>query len=403
MITLHESPNKDCEGNPKPEGEGTKDDWMFLKAKMQKSDINKQVSFIAESVEVTGSDAPVPNDEFIDIEVTVLSTGITANGRQYILEDLQKNVNALNEEGGLIIAMGKHPDNNQEPDASDNVGVGKVYMQDGKLKARPRIYNTSDYPDMVKRIRLGLVRDLSIEGVVQKFQKVCTGDGCWQRAFGLTIHRAVFVSAGADPIARIEKILESLEGEIKNMTQDKDGKDGAPAPATVVVESAPGEGVAAIAGKAAAEKKPVVVAEATVVEAKAKAAPTEAVTPPATGDAPKPEPKSGVTLDQVLAVCTDMKAIMASMTEALTKAMSSTMGGTAEPTKEAVQPTKAEVKESATIAQTTVTEPTKPTVTESQERSDAPGVEKPPRVKESKASPTNTTSSFFEDVKKLVR
>ncbi len=113
----------------------------------------------------------------------------------------------------------------ESPETSDdNVGIGQTYMENNLLKSKARIYNTSTFPDMVKRIRLGLVRDVSIEGMVSNFKKICNGDGCWQRAFGLLIQRAVFVHAGADPHARIERILESLEGDLKNMTDKKTGK-----------------------------------------------------------------------------------------------------------------------------------------------------------------------------------
>ncbi len=90
---------------------------------------------------------------------------------------------------------------------------------------------------MVKRIKLGLVRDVSIEGMVSNFKKTCNGDGCWQRAFGLIIQRAVFVHAGADPLAKIERIFESLERDMKNMktiTKQDDAPD-----ATAAAESTP--------------------------------------------------------------------------------------------------------------------------------------------------------------------
>src|SRR3990172_8531389 len=191
----------------------------WLVSGVGEAQLSTQIRFIAESYRVVESSAP--SDEFVDIEVTVLSTNVTGNGRQYVLEELQKNTVQLNSDGGLIFAMGRHPNHDEEPDATDNVGVGQTYMENDLLKSKARIYNTSTFPDMVKRIRLGLVRDVSIEGMVKNFKKTCNGDGCWMRAFGLMIQRAVFVHAGADPLAKIERILESLEGDIKNMTTTK--------------------------------------------------------------------------------------------------------------------------------------------------------------------------------------
>ncbi len=82
------------------------------------------------------------------------------------------------------------------------------------------------FPDMVKRIKLGLVRDVSIEGMGHNFKKIFNGDGCWQKVFGLMIQMAVFVHAGADTLAKIERILESPEGDIKNLMSDMLGMMG---------------------------------------------------------------------------------------------------------------------------------------------------------------------------------
>jgi ATP dependent DNA ligase domain len=409
--------SKDSQGNQKSASEDTGEDWLFWMAKIQESVISRSVKFIAESFRVAEADTTAPSDEHVDIEITVISTNVTANGRQYTLEDLQQNATRLNGEGGLIFAMGKHPDNNEEPDAMDNVGLGKTFVRDSKLVSKATIFNTSTVPDMVRRIRLGLVRDVSIEGVAQKFLRVCDGSGCWQRAFGLTIHRAVFVSAGADPLAKIEKILESIEDEIgKNMTN---GKDGAPASATVVVaESAPAKEAAASAGTAAVNvEKPTAVAGATIVVAEAPPASvksTEAVAAPA---AITPETKPAVTIDQVLTVCNDLSKMMTQMVSAI-----SAMGTVASSaTKESVPAAKegavieaakpaavvAEAAKPAAVvveaAATTVVEAAKPAVTESQGSPDNSGTEKPPKVKESQASPGNSNTSFYEAVKKLVR
>ena len=220
--------------------------------------IRSSITFIAESFRVL--ETPASNDEFVDIEVAVLSTNITGNGRQYVLEDMQKNAADLNADGGLIFAMGRHPDPNEEPDATDNVGIGQTYLENGLLKAKARIFNTSTFPDMVRRIRLGLVRDVSIEGMVKNFKKICNGDGCWQRAFGLIINRAVFVHAGADPLARIEKILESIEGDMIKMTNEKK-QDDVP-DAAAVAESAPSVEKTQAAPATVKEETKVQVAEA---------------------------------------------------------------------------------------------------------------------------------------------
>ncbi|MDO9097615.1 MAG: hypothetical protein Q7U60_05805, partial [Candidatus Methanoperedens sp.] len=299
--------NKDSEG-PGREGEDTEEDWMFWKAKVVDTQVRSSIKFIAESFRVL--ETPVPSDDFVDVEVAVLSTNVTDNGRQYVLEDLQKNTTQLNSDGGLIFAMGRHPNQDEEPDATDNVGVGQTYIENDLLKSKARIYNTSTFPDMVKRIRLGLVRDVSIEGMVSNFKKICNGDGCWQRAFGLMIQRAVFVHAGADPLAKIERILESIEGDIKEMTT-KTKQDGAP-DATAVAESAPTAGIAPDAVKEdikiqTAESAPKTPPPAApVVEAKPAAPePAAEAVPPAPETAPKPD-----ALEKVLGECTDMKKMM---------------------------------------------------------------------------------------------
>lgn len=361
--------NKDSEGNPKPEGEDTEEDWMFWKAKVIEAQINTPIKFIAESYRVLES--PAPGDDFVDIEVTVLSTNITGNGRQYVLEDLQRNAADLNTDGGLIFAMGKHPDRDEEPDATDNVGVGQTFMDGDLLKAKARIYNTSTYPDMTKRVRLGLVRDVSIEGLARKFTKICNGDGCWMRGFGLTINRAVFVHAGADPLAKIEKVLESIEQKVKNLTESTETQtktEQTAAPAASVAESAPVKEEAKVQ---TAEAAPV--AEATPAAPK----PAAEAAPPAPETVPEPD-----TLERVLGVCADMKKMMSDMMGTMGE-MKNMMGAKPEP-----QAQSSAAKEAAPAS-----------VAEAQGKETG----KPPKVKESQATPTAAQSSFFNEVKKLVR
>ncbi|MDO8726896.1 MAG: hypothetical protein Q7J35_12575 [Candidatus Methanoperedens sp.] len=339
--------------------------------------LNTPIKFIAESYRVVESSAP--SDDFVDMEVTVLSTNVTGNGRQYVLEDLQKNTVQLNSDGGLIFAMGRHPNHDEEPDATDNVGVGQTYMENDLLKSKARIYNTSTFPDMVKRIRLGLVRDVSIEGMVNNFKKICNGDGCWQRAFGLMIQRAVFVHAGADPLAKIERILESIEGDMKKMT-NKTKHDGAP-DAAAVAESAPTAGVAPEAVKEeikiqTAESAPKTPPPAVPVVEAALAKPEPAAE--AASPAPETIPKQDA-IEKVLGECADMKKMMSDMLGMMSE-MKNMMG------ERQVQSSAAQEAAPAVVAE-----------------SQGPEIERPPRVKESQATPNAAQSSFFNEVKKLVR
>ncbi len=320
-------------------------------------------------------------DDFVDIEVAVLSTNVTGNGRQYVLEDLQKNAAQLNSEGGLIFAMGRHPGRDEEPDASDNVGIGQTYMENNLLKSKARIYNTSTFPDMVKRIKFGLVRDVSIEGMVSNFKKICSGDGCWQRAFGLMRQRAVFVHSGADPHARIERILESLEGDLKKMTDKK--QDKAP-DATAEAGSTPASQVTQAAPETVKEDNKIQTAEAgpktpppaaPVIEAAPpRTEPAVETAPSATETAPKPD-----ALEKVLGECAEMKKMMSDMIGIMGE-MKNMMG------ERQIQPSAA--REAVPAA-----------VTESK----GPEIERPPRVKESRATPNAAQSSFLNEIKKLVR
>jgi Sec-independent protein translocase protein TatA len=352
----------------------------LLVGRVGETQLNTQIRFIAESFRVLESPAPI--DDFVDVEVAVLSTNVTGNGRQYILEDLQKNTTQLNSDGGLIFSMGRHPNQNEEPDATDNVGVGQTYMENDLLKSKARIYNTSTFPDMVKRIKLGLVRDVSIEGMVNNFKKVCTGDGCWQRAFGLIIQRAVFVHAGADPLAKIERIFESLERDMKNMTNTKK-QDDAP-DATATTESTPVAEVTQAAPEKVKDETKIQIAEAApkipppaapVVEAApAKPEPVAVTAPPAPETAPKTD-----VLEKVLGECADMKKMMSDMMGMFGE-MKNMMG------ERQVQSSPAQEAAPAAIAE-----------------SQGSQIERPPRVKESQATPNAVQSSFFNEVKKLVR
>ncbi len=372
--------NKDSEGNPKPEGEDTEDDWMFWKAKVVDTQVRSSIKFIAESFKVL--ETPVSSDDFVDVEVAVLSTNVTGNGRQYVLEDLQKNTNKLNSDGGLIFAMGRHPNHDEEPDATDNVGVGQTYMENDLLKSKARIYNTSTFPDMVKRIKLGLVRDVSIEGMVSNFKKICSGDGCWQRAFGLMIQRAVFVHAGADPLAKIEKILESIEGDMKNMTTKKK-QDEAPE-TSVAAESTPVAEETQAAPETVKDETIIQIAEAApktpppavpVIEAApAKPEPAAEAAPPAPETAPKPD-----ALEKVLGECAYLKKTLSDMLGMMGE-MKTMIG------ERQVQSAAAQEAAPAAIAE-----------------SQGSQIERPPRVKESQATPNASQSSFFNEVKKLVR
>lgn len=372
--------NKDSEGNPKPESGDTEEDWMFWKAKVVDTQVKSSIKFIAESFRVL--ETPAFSDDFVDVEVAVLSTNVTGNGRQYVLEDLQKNTTQLNSDGGLIFAMGRHPNHDEEPDATDNVGVGQTYMENDLLKSKARIYNTSTFPDMVKRIRLGLVRDVSIEGMVSNFKKICNGDGCWQRAFGLMIQRAVFVHAGADPLAKIERILESLEGEMKKMTPKKKQDDAHDVAATA--ESKPAAEVTQAAPETVKDETKIQIAEAApktpppaapVVEAKSAAPePTVEAAPPAPETAPRPD-----ALEKVLGEFSNMKKTMSDMMGMIGEMKN--MMGTGQ-----IQSSAAQEAAPAVVAE-----------------SQGSQIERPPRVKESQATPNAAQSSFFNEVKKLVR
>jgi hypothetical protein len=375
--------NKDSEG-PGREGEDTEEDWMFWKAKVVDTQVRSSIKFIAESFRVLES--PAPKYDFVDVEVAVLSTNVTGNGRQYVLEDLQKNAASLNSDGGLIFAMGRHPNQDEEPDATDNVGVGQTYMENDLLKSKARIYNTSTFPDMTKRIRLGLVRDVSIEGMVGSFKKTCNGDGCWMKGFGLTINRAVFVHAGADPLAKIERILESIETEVKNLTEHTQTKtEQTAAPAAPAAESAPADAGTQAAQATVKEEDKVKTVEAaaqtapapvtTVTEATPAAPqPAAEAAPPAPETAPKPD-----AFEKVLGEYGDLKKMMSDMLGMMGE-MKNMMNG------KQAQSAAAQEAARAVIAESQGSE-----------------IERPPRVKESQATPNASQSSFFNEVKKLVR
>ncbi|MDW7727359.1 MAG: hypothetical protein SCH70_09700 [Candidatus Methanoperedens sp.] len=166
--------------------------------------------------------ADIPGQDYIDITVNVISTNITGNGRQYTVEDLQFNSERLNDSGGLIFAMGKHPKDGEEPDASDHVGLGMTCIKNDILTSRARVYNTATHPDIVQNIKRRLVRDVSIEGFVRYYKKTCREGKCWQRGIGLHILRATFVSSGADPAAKIIDIFESIDREnSREITMDE--------------------------------------------------------------------------------------------------------------------------------------------------------------------------------------
>lgn len=169
--------------------------------------------------------ADIPGQDYIDITVNVISTNITGNGRQYTVEDLQLNSERLNDSGGLIFAMGKHPKDGEEPDASDHVGLGMTCVKNDILTSRARVYNTATHPDIVQNIKRRLVRDVSIEGFVRHYKKTCREGKCWQRGIGLHILRATFVSSGADPAAKIIDIFESIDRDYsREITMDETEK-----------------------------------------------------------------------------------------------------------------------------------------------------------------------------------
>jgi hypothetical protein len=131
MTTLEGAMIKDASSKYNRSGEG----WYKWKKQYE---IDAQI--IAVDRKPDGYiETPVSSNDFVDVEVAVLSTNITGNGRQYVLEDLQKNTTQLNSDGGLIFAMGRHPNQDEEPDATDNVGVGQTYMENDLLKSKARI------------------------------------------------------------------------------------------------------------------------------------------------------------------------------------------------------------------------------------------------------------------------
>ncbi|MBE0522442.1 MAG: hypothetical protein IBX39_09295 [Candidatus Methanoperedenaceae archaeon] len=174
--------------------------------------INEKINLPARlKIAESSPDEDKSGQDYIDITVNVISTNITGNGRQYLVEDLQLNSQRLNESGGLIFAMGKHPKEDEEPDASDHVGIGMTCIKNDILVSKARVYNTATHPDIVQNIKRKLVRDVSIEGFVRYYKKTCREGKCWQRGIGLHILRATFVSSGADPAAKIIDIFESID------------------------------------------------------------------------------------------------------------------------------------------------------------------------------------------------
>jgi hypothetical protein len=188
-------------------------------------EINEKISIPAR-LEITESTPDeIPGQDYIDITVNVISTNITGNGRQYAVEDLHLNSQRLNDSGGLIFAMGKHPKDGEEPDACDHVGIGMTCIKNDILTSRARVYNTATHPDIVQNIKRRLVRDVSIEGFVRYYKKTCKEGKCWQRAIGLHILRATFVSSGADPAAKIIDIFESIDRDYsREITMDETEK-----------------------------------------------------------------------------------------------------------------------------------------------------------------------------------
>ena len=186
-------------------------------------EINEKINIPARlDISESSPDEDKSGQDYIDITVNVISTNITGNGRQYAVEDLHSNSERLNESGGLIFAMGKHPKDGEEPDASDHVGLGTTCIKNDILTSRARIYNTATHPDIVQNIKRKLVRDVSIEGFVRYYKRTCKEGKCWQRAIGLHILKATFVSSGADPAAKIIDIFESIDRDnSREITMDE--------------------------------------------------------------------------------------------------------------------------------------------------------------------------------------
>lgn len=189
-------------------------------------EINEKINIPARlDISESSPDEDKSGQDYIDITVNVISTNITGNGRQYAVEDLHLNSERLNESGGLIFAMGKHPKDGEEPDASDHVGIGMTCIKNDVLTSRARVYNTATHPDIVQNIKRKLVRDVSIEGFVRYYKRTCKEGKCWQRAIGLHILRATFVSSGADPAAKIIDIFESIDRDnSREITMDEKDK-----------------------------------------------------------------------------------------------------------------------------------------------------------------------------------
>jgi len=127
---------------------------------------------------------------------------------------------------------------------------------------------------------------------------------------------AVFVHAGADPLAKIERILESIEGDMKKMTEKKK-QDGAPE-ASTAVESTPAVKETQVAPETVKDETKIQIAEAApktpppavpVIEAApAKPEPAAEAAPMAPETTPKPD-----ALEKVLGECADLKKTMSDM------------------------------------------------------------------------------------------
>lgn len=87
--------------------------------------------------------------KWLQIGGTALTEGVSKNGRAYSIENMQEN------DGRDFSWLVGHPDDASHPNFI--VGEGKLTFKDNKLLHEGKVRNTANYPDIMEKVRDGLV------------------------------------------------------------------------------------------------------------------------------------------------------------------------------------------------------------------------------------------------------
>lgn len=150
--------------------------------------------------------------KWLEVSGIALEEGVSRNKRKYSVKNLEEN------NGATFTWLGSHPEDASHPDYV--VGEGYLTLENSQLKHTGKIRNTARFPDIVEKVKDGLVVP-SIQATAKSVRRVVESDGTYFEIEGLSIPGVSLVNKNFQgvPNATVEAaIAESFTDEVEEVS-----------------------------------------------------------------------------------------------------------------------------------------------------------------------------------------